>query len=68
MRLVFLFDCISCNVAPILTIFCVGDEEMQLGEIRQERRGDATIKSKRLMGQKMHCGSQLVDSYIKDHR
>jgi hypothetical protein len=20
------------------------------------------------MGQKMHCGSQLVDSYIKDHR
>jgi hypothetical protein len=44
MRLVFLFDCISCNVAPILTIFCVGDEEMQLGEIRQERRGDAYNK------------------------
>jgi hypothetical protein len=27
-----------------------------------------TIKSKRLMGQKMRCGSQLVDSYIKDRR
>ena len=25
-----------------------------------------TIESKRLMGQKMHCGSQLVDSYIND--
>jgi hypothetical protein len=25
-----------------------------------------TIKSKRLMGQKMCCGSQLVDSYIND--
>jgi hypothetical protein len=25
-----------------------------------------TIKSKRLMGQKMRCGSQLVDSYIND--
>jgi hypothetical protein len=27
-----------------------------------------TIKSMRLMGQKMRCGSQLVDSYIKDPR
>jgi hypothetical protein len=26
-----------------------------------------TIESKRLMGQKMRCGSQLVDSYINDH-
>jgi hypothetical protein len=26
-----------------------------------------TIKSKRLIGQKMHCGSQPVDSYINDH-
>ena len=25
-----------------------------------------TIKSKRLMGQKMRCGSRLVDSYIND--
>ena len=25
-----------------------------------------TIESKRLMGQKMRCGSQLVDSYIND--
>jgi hypothetical protein len=25
-----------------------------------------TIKSKRLIGQKMHCGPQLVDSYIND--
>jgi hypothetical protein len=25
-----------------------------------------TIKSKRLMGQKMRCESQLVDSYIND--
>jgi hypothetical protein len=25
-----------------------------------------TIKSKRLMGQKMCCGSQLIDSYIND--
>jgi hypothetical protein len=25
-----------------------------------------TIKSNRLMGQKMRCGSQLVDSYIND--
>jgi hypothetical protein len=25
-----------------------------------------TIESKRLMGQKMHYGSQLVDSYIND--
>jgi hypothetical protein len=25
-----------------------------------------TIESKRLMGQKMHCGSRLVDSYIND--
>jgi DNA polymerase II large subunit len=25
-----------------------------------------TIESKRLMGQKMLCGSQLVDSYIND--
>ena len=25
-----------------------------------------TIKSKRPMGQKMRCGSQLVDSYIND--
>jgi hypothetical protein len=25
-----------------------------------------TIESKRLMGQKMCCGSQLVDSYIND--
>jgi hypothetical protein len=25
-----------------------------------------TIKSKRLMGQNMHCGSQLVESYIND--
>jgi hypothetical protein len=25
-----------------------------------------TIKSKRLIGQKMCCGSQLVDSYIND--
>jgi hypothetical protein len=25
-----------------------------------------TIESQRLMGQKMRCGSQLVDSYIKD--
>jgi hypothetical protein len=25
-----------------------------------------TIKSKRLMGHKMCCGSQLVDSYIND--
>jgi hypothetical protein len=24
------------------------------------------IKSKRLMGQKMRCGSQIVDSYIND--
>jgi hypothetical protein len=24
------------------------------------------IESKRLMGQKMRCGSQLVDSYIND--
>jgi hypothetical protein len=31
--LVFLFDCINCNVASVLTVFCVGDEEMQLGEI-----------------------------------
>jgi hypothetical protein len=27
-----------------------------------------TIKSNRLMGQMMRCGSQLVDSYIKDRR
>jgi hypothetical protein len=26
-----------------------------------------TIKSKKLMGQKMHCGSQLINSYINDH-
>jgi hypothetical protein len=25
-----------------------------------------TIKSKRLMGQKMPCGSQLVDLYVND--
>jgi hypothetical protein len=25
-----------------------------------------TIESKRLMGQKMRCGSRLVDSYIND--
>ena len=25
-----------------------------------------TIESKRIMGQKMRCGSQLVDSYIND--
>jgi hypothetical protein len=44
MRLIFLFDCINCNVASVLTVFCVGDEEMQLGEIRRERRGDAYNK------------------------
>jgi hypothetical protein len=27
-----------------------------------------TIKSKKLMGQKMRCGSQLINSYIKDRR
>jgi hypothetical protein len=27
-----------------------------------------TIKSKRLMEQKMRCNSQLIDSYIKDRR
>jgi hypothetical protein len=27
-----------------------------------------TIRSKRLMGLKMWCGSQLVDSYIKYRR
>jgi hypothetical protein len=42
--LVFLFDCMSCNFASVLTIFCVGDEKMQLGEIRRERRGDAHNK------------------------
>jgi hypothetical protein len=44
MRLIFLFVCISSNVAPVLTVFCVGDEEMQLGEIRRERKGDAYNK------------------------
>jgi hypothetical protein len=27
-----------------------------------------TIRSKRLMGLKMRCGSQLIDSYVKYHR
>jgi hypothetical protein len=44
MRLVFLFFCISCNVASVLTVFRVGDEKMQLEEIRRERRGDAYNK------------------------
>jgi hypothetical protein len=44
MRLVFLFYYINCNVASVLTIFCVGDEEMQLGEIHRQRRGNAYIK------------------------
>jgi hypothetical protein len=45
MRLVFVFYCMSCNVASVLTYyFCVGDEKMQLGEIRRQRRGDAYNK------------------------
>jgi hypothetical protein len=47
MRLIFVFDCMSCTVVSVLTYcFCVGDEEMQLGEIRREIRGDAYNKVK----------------------
>ena len=35
------FFCTRCNVIAVLTIFFVGDEEMQLGELRRQRRGDA---------------------------
>jgi hypothetical protein len=38
---IYLFFCTSCNVIPVLTIFFVGDEKMQLGELRRQRRGDA---------------------------
>jgi hypothetical protein len=49
-----------------LLFFCrrrgnaVGESYDDKGEVMR------TIKSKRLMGQKMHCGSQLVNSYIND--
>jgi hypothetical protein len=41
MRGIYLLFCTSCNVRPVLTIFFVGDEEMQLGELRRQKRGDA---------------------------
>jgi hypothetical protein len=34
----------SANVAPMLTPFFVGDEEMRLGELRRQRRDDAHNK------------------------
>jgi hypothetical protein len=37
---------------------------MRLEEIRRKEEVKHKIKSKRLIGQKMCCGSQLVDSYI----
>jgi hypothetical protein len=37
---IYLFFCTSFNVIAVLTIF-LGDEEMQLGELRRQRRGDA---------------------------
>jgi hypothetical protein len=39
---------------------------MRLGELRRQRRGDAHNKVHKTNGQKMRCGSQLVDSYISD--
>jgi hypothetical protein len=41
---IYFFVCISCTVAPVLIAFCVGDDEMQLGEIRWQIRGDAYNK------------------------
>jgi hypothetical protein len=62
MRLVFIFDCISCNIASVLPIFCVGDEKCSRERYTEKEEVMHTIKSKRLMGQKMRCGSQLIDS------
>jgi hypothetical protein len=67
-RLVLLFDCISCNVASVLTVFCVGDEEMQLGEILQQRKGDAYNKVQETHGTADALWISTINSYIKDHR
>jgi hypothetical protein len=39
---------------------------MQLRRYVDKEEVMHTIKSKRLMGEKIHCGSQLVNSNIKD--
>ena len=51
-RLVFVFDCMSCTIAYVLTycLFCVGDDEMQLGEIHRQRRSDAYKKVEETYG------------------
>jgi hypothetical protein len=47
---IYFFVCIRCNVAPVLTLFFVRDEEMRLGELRRQRRVDAYNKVKETKG------------------